>query len=96
MRKASSLFVIRRVTGESMLPSLHPGRIVVGIRPGMIRQGDIVIVSHEGLEKIKRVQQINGLKVYIVGDNPDASTDSRHFGWIRRDQVVARVVWPLA
>jgi type IV secretory pathway protease TraF len=57
--------------------------------------GDIVVVRHEGLEKIKRIEQIDGVKLFIVGDNQAASTDSRHFGWIDRSAVVGKVIWPL-
>jgi hypothetical protein len=91
MRK---LFVVRRVVGGSMLPSLWPGRVVFGWGPARLRVGDIVILSHEGMEKIKRIHQIKGEQLYLTGDNAPASTDSRHFGWIHRKQVLARIVWP--
>jgi len=93
MRK---LFLVRRVVGGSMLPTLWPGRIVFGWGPAKPRVGDMVILSHDGLEKIKRVHRIDGQRLYIVGDNSQASTDSRHFGWIHESQVLARVVWPRA
>lgn len=93
MRK---LFLVRRVVGGSMLPALWPGRIVFGWGPAKPRVGDMVILSHDGLEKIKRVHRIDGQRLYIMGDNSQASTDSRHFGWIHESQVLARVVWPRA
>jgi len=79
--------------GDSMLPTLTPGRIVVGIRPRHLKIGDIVIVRHEGLEKIKRVKDLLPDRVFIVGDNPGASTDSHQFGWLPTDVVVARILW---
>lgn len=86
--------LIRRIVGGSMLPHLHAGRIVLGWGFGRLKIGDIVILTHDGLEKIKRVGNIDGDRLYLLGDNADASTDSRHFGWIDRTQILARVVWP--
>ncbi len=88
------LFVIRRVVGGSMLPRLTPGRIVFGWRTGRLRIGDVVILWHDGLEKIKRIDHVEDGKLYVLGDNPDASTDSRDFGLIDRAQVLARIIWP--
>lgn len=86
--------LIRRVSGESMLPSLKPGQVIVGLCTGQPRVGQIVIIRHGGLEKIKRVAQVDGKKLYVLGDNAASSTDSRHFGWIDRRGALARVIWP--
>lgn len=88
------LFMVRRIVGASMLPYFQPGRIVLGWRAKRIRSGDVVIVMHDGLEKIKRVDRVRGDKLYVLGDNADASTDSRQFGWLPMASVKARVVWP--
>jgi hypothetical protein len=52
------------------------------------------MVQHNGLEKIKRVEQQGSSRIYIVGDNPAASTDSRQFGWIEKTSVIATLVFP--
>ena len=76
-----------------MLPAFAPGRLILA-RSWFwrLKLGNVVVVRHQGLEKIKRVQQIDGDKVFLTGDNPVASTDSRQFGWVDRKQVIARVV----
>lgn len=88
------VFLIRRIVGASMLPSLPQGRLVFGWGFGSLRKGDMVILSHEGIEKIKRINRVEGEKLYILGDNAAESTDSRHFGWVDRAQVLGRVIWP--
>lgn len=87
-------FIVRQVQGDSMLPALHDGQLVVGRQTHELRPGDVVIVSHDGLEKIKRIERQQGNLLYLLGDNAGASTDSRDFGWVQAQAIVAKVVWP--
>ncbi len=92
------MFAVRRVSGESMLPALKPGQIVVFLcRPRRLATGDVVLLNHRELEKVKRLIHIDGQKVYVEGDNPNpaASTDSRQFGWIERNLVQGKMIWPI-
>jgi phage repressor protein C with HTH and peptisase S24 domain len=77
-----------------MQPSLKPGQIVVGRAVRDFQPGDVVIVSHNGLEKIKRIERQQGNLLYLLGDNAAASTDSRSFGWVQAQAIVAKVIWP--
>ena len=78
-----------------MLPGLKPGTILIAVaHPRRIVAGDVVVVRHEGLDKVKRVQQISDRGVYVVGDNPQCSTDSRDFGWLDRSAIAGKVWWP--
>lgn len=88
-------FLIRRVVGKSMLPTLRPGQIVIA--SGLFRQPQIdsvVIVRHDNLEKIKRVRVVDNGRVFIVGDNNRGSIDSRVFGWLPEESVIGKVIWP--
>jgi nickel-type superoxide dismutase maturation protease len=88
------MFVLRRIEGISMLPALHPGQVVLAWkRPSRIYPGDVVIFRHDGIEKIKRIQLVQADRLFVVGDNAAVSTDSRHFGWIARSQVLGKVCW---
>lgn len=77
-----------------MAPALSRGQLVVGRYTNELKPGDVVIVSHNGLEKIKRIERQQGNLLYLLGDNAAASTDSRSFGWVQADTIVAKIVWP--
>ena len=93
-RRRLKPLIIRQVTGDSMAPTLLDGQLVIGRQPHDLKRGDVVIVSHNGLEKIKRIENQQGDLIYLLGDNADASTDSRTFGWVEAKCIVAKVVWP--
>jgi len=93
LKRPRTPFIIRQVHGDSMLPTLKPGQLIVG-RYKTLKNGDVVIVRHQGLEKIKRVTAISGDSLFIEGDNPRASRDSRQFGPVLKENVVAVVTFP--
>jgi phage repressor protein C with HTH and peptisase S24 domain len=94
--RLSSPIIIRRVQGHSMVPVLPPNTLVVGWAwTKTYKAGDIVIFEHEGKEKIKRVQEVLGDgSLFLVGEHPETSTDSRHFGAVDPNLVRARIIWP--
>lgn len=88
---------MRRVSGDSMLPTLQNGQVIVAFKPvaRKVRTGDIVVLHYQNRDIVKRITDIRSNEIYIVGDNPGQSTDSRHFGWINANLIVGKVVWPL-
>ena len=89
------MLLIRRVVGQSMSPNLRHGQLVVGLRWQLKpARGRVIILEHDGREKIKRVASNETTRLYVLGDNPDASTDSRTFGWVPASALRAVVIWP--
>ena len=93
-----------------MRPTLEPGDWAIAVDPGRVRPGDIVVVGHPerpGFEMVKRVLSGPGDhapdgsdlvgRVWVEGDDPSSSTDSRSFGAVPVNLVrgrVALVWWP--
>ena len=83
-----------------MQPTLRSGSLVIARRLKVgtrLRPGDVVVVRHPeraDLEIIKRVHSIDAAgTIFLIGDNPAASSDSRTFGAVTREQIVALVRW---
>jgi len=79
-----------------MAPALQHGQLVLARPCNKYVTNDIVIFTHGGMEKIKRIVSITGNSVSVRGDNSDYSTDSRSFGPISSDDILGKVIWPVA
>jgi phage repressor protein C with HTH and peptisase S24 domain len=93
LKRLRNSLLIRRVVGNSMLPTFAPGKVVFAsswLRPSV---GRVVIIDHNGHEKIKRIRSVDGDGwAFVVGDNAAESTDSRQFGAVPSDSIVAIVL----
>jgi nickel-type superoxide dismutase maturation protease len=83
-----------------MAPRLPSGALVVARSIDgrtSLRVGDVVVARRPDrpeLEIIKRIAAIDdGGAIFLAGDNPPASTDSRQFGAVTHAHIVARVRW---
>lgn len=60
-----------------------------------LKKGMICIANHPFVSGKKVVKYIDDIdqdgRVFLLGANPRASTDSRSFGWIKNDQIFAIV-----
>src|SRR3954453_14518020 len=89
------------VTGPSLVPALrHGDQLVVDVRAVRRppRTGDVVVVRLPDRPlSVKRVIRVQPDGVWLEGDNPFGSTDSRDLGAVPADDIVGRVLvrlWP--
>ncbi|MGC2236729.1 MAG: nickel-type superoxide dismutase maturation protease [Pyrinomonadaceae bacterium] len=82
------------VEGDSMLPALKDGDAVLLNPKAKIATGDIVLANHpykESVKILKRVKKFNKKgDLYLVGDNPKESTDSRTFGAVPLKYLIGK------
>lgn len=62
------------------------------------RVGEVVVLRNPRDERLllKRITEIRGGLLFVSGDNTDASTDSREFGAVGREQVVGKTLFRYA
>jgi phage repressor protein C with HTH and peptisase S24 domain len=85
---------LRRVVGDSMLPALSPGAIIVAVKARQVIVGDVVVAKLDSREVIKRVAGIDNDAYFLLGDNSEHSSDSRTKGTVVHDQILGRVILP--
>jgi nickel-type superoxide dismutase maturation protease len=83
------------VVGFSMMPTLQEGDELLIAHRKKLLLGDIVVLAHprdSSITIIKRVKRLeNDGAVWIEGDNPDESTDSRQFGIVGNGEITGVV-----
>ncbi|MBV9291003.1 MAG: S26 family signal peptidase [Frankiales bacterium] len=84
-----------------MAPALRDGDQLLVVRVGRRRpprEGDVVLVELPDRPlAVKRVRRLDASGIWVEGDNPDGSTDSRTLGALAAEAVVGRVLarlWP--
>ncbi|MDO8619580.1 MAG: S26 family signal peptidase [Candidatus Daviesbacteria bacterium] len=83
------------IYGNSMLPVLKPGQDILILCWFLsFKKGDLVVFKKGNIEMVKRVRQISSDRgIFVLGDNEKESTDSRKFGWIKKSEIIGKVIW---
>ncbi|MGW1838649.1 nickel-type superoxide dismutase maturation protease [Streptomyces sp. NPDC002067] len=92
-RRRGPVFGLAEVYNPSMLPTLRPGDRLLLHYGSVVRPGDVVVVRHpfrQDLLIVKRAVERQGGGWWVRGDNPRVVNDSREFGAVPDDLVVAR------
>lgn len=95
-----------KVTGDSMEPTYRDGTFLLGSGGVQAKQGSVVVVSPpdsfhstkntlKSRKHIKRVRNTGKEGIWVEGDNPTASTDSRQYGYIQPENIEAVILMRL-
>ena len=77
-----------------MSPALKPSQLVLAVSRRHYRDEDVVVIWHNGVEKLERIRAVQGSRFEVRADNPSHATDSRQFGLIEKQAILGKVVWP--
>lgn len=92
-------FTTVRIVGPSMAPALRNGEVYLARRGARVGVGDVIVLRHPqrpDLLTVKWVVRGEPGGLWVEGDNPGASSDSREFGLVPPTAVVGRIVVRLA
>ncbi|OEV05836.1 nickel-type superoxide dismutase maturation protease [Streptomyces oceani] len=84
---------LAEVYNPSMLPTLRPGDQLVLRYGAPVRRGDVIVMRHpfqHDLLIVKRAVERRATGWWVRGDNPDVRNDSREFGVVPHELLVAR------
>jgi phage repressor protein C with HTH and peptisase S24 domain len=86
---------LARVSGESMLPTLRPGDVLLVSYRRTPRAGRLVVARFaDGTVAVKRAAERRLTRTgvdgwWLLSDNPDRGVDSRHRGVVAETDVIA-------
>jgi nickel-type superoxide dismutase maturation protease len=95
------LFLIRfrkavRVRGDSMMPTLDDGDVVLVARGADMNIGDVVLAQHPYKQSVTILKRITAIdtkgRFELRGDNSTDSTDSRIFGSVPIEYIKGKAV----
>ncbi|GAA1178036.1 nickel-type superoxide dismutase maturation protease [Streptomyces hebeiensis] len=85
---------LAEVTGPSMYPTLRHGDQLLVHYGAPVKAGDVAVLRHplqQDLLIVKRLVERKDGAWWVLGDNPGAEGDSRVFGLVPEDLLLARV-----
>ena len=81
-----------RVEGDSMRPTYVPGDTLLGLSWFKPQVGQTIVAEHAGMPLIKRLNGVTDSQIWVIGDNPGHSTDSRMFGPLTKNALKAKII----
>lgn len=88
------MIFVRRVTGDSMTPTLRSGQIVLCHQIRNFKKGQIVVAFVGGREVVKRIGKIEKGTVYLVVDDDKHKHAGEFYAKIPDSKVEGIVFWP--
>ncbi len=88
------LFSLLKISGHSMEPTILNGQSVLASSLpflfGSPKEGDIIVFKREQKIIVKRIREVKNDKILVAGDN---EKDSKDFGWIKKSDIMGKVIF---
>lgn len=83
-----------KISGNSMSPTFLDGDCVLAWSWFLkLKIQDVVVAKNrDSLIIVKRIKSINNNKYFLIGDNLKESTDSRNYGFVKKKDILGKVV----
>ena len=75
-----------------MEPNFKNGERLLALNFFKPKSGDVVVIGKSHKRILKRIEHVSGNLFYVLGDNKEKSTDSRHFGLVPKHEMIGKVV----
>ena len=87
------LLLLLKVQGHSMEPNFKAGSLVLISNLFFTpRINNVIVFKNSEKLILKRITKVSGSKYQVLGDN---KLDSKDYGWIKRDEILGRVILAL-
>ena len=85
--------MIYKVFEQSMEPSIKEGSyLLINRWYRSLSKEDVVVLRVKDMTFVKRIKKISGNNIFVVGDNEKVSVDSRQFGWVRKEDIIGKLI----
>ena len=88
------MIFFRRVSGDSMTPTLYDGQTVICHQFRGFKKGQIVVAFVKNTEVIKRVVKVDVDKIYLGVDGKKHAHNGKYYAVISDTKVEGVVFWP--
>lgn len=82
-------WVIKRCVGTAGMPLTYKGTA----EPAVIVNGETFSLTEEQRNRLKQADRVPEGMLFVIGDNPAESLDSREYGFVSIDSIRGKALW---
>lgn len=88
------MIFLRRVSGDSMNPTLKNNQIILCSNDRNFKVGQVVLAHVKNREVVKRIAKIENGQVFLETDSKKHAHNGRYYATVIDTNIVGIVVWP--
>lgn len=88
------MIFFRRVSGDSMTPTLENGQIVLCHQIRGYKKGQVVVAFVKNKEVIKRILKVDKDKIYLGVDDQKHAHNGKYYAILPDTKIEGIVFWP--
>jgi phage repressor protein C with HTH and peptisase S24 domain len=88
------MFFLRRVTGDSMNPTLENNQLILCSQDRNFKAGQVVVAFVKNKEVVKRIAKIENSYVLLEVDDKKHAHNGKYYAKILDTNIEGIVIWP--